>query len=81
MRSERFEVNVPLAGLSAGVYEYQVNLIDDALSAFSFPRMAIKIVDPLPAAADSTAISPLELNKLAGADLAQCTEVRQDHTL
>jgi VWFA-related protein len=61
--AESFAVTVPLAALPPGLYVCQVNVIDDALGAFSFPRMAIKIVAPLPAAPDSTAISPLQHNR------------------
>jgi hypothetical protein len=47
-----FQFDVPLAGLKAGTYVCQVNVIDDAGGSFTFPRMALRITPPLaPAAA------------------------------
>ena len=47
-----FQFDVPLAGLKAGTYVCQVNVIDDAGGSFTFPRMALRIMAPLaPAAA------------------------------
>ena len=42
-----FQFDVPLAGLKAGTYVCQVNVIDDAGGSFTFPRMALRITPPL----------------------------------
>jgi VWFA-related protein len=44
------ELDVPLAGLKAGQYLCQLNVIDDAGGSFAFPRFAVLVKDPLPAA-------------------------------
>jgi hypothetical protein len=46
-----FQFDVPLAGLKAGTYVCQVNVIDDAGGSFTFPRMALRITAPLAPAA------------------------------
>jgi VWFA-related protein len=38
-----FQFDVPLTGLKPGTYVCQVNVIDDAGGAFTFPRMALRI--------------------------------------
>jgi VWFA-related protein len=56
-----FQFDVPLAGLKAGTYTCQVNVIDDAGGSFRFPQMALRITAPAnatvatPTAAASTA--------------------------
>lgn len=40
-----FQFDVPLARLKPGPYIYQVNVIDDAGGAYSFPRTAVLIRD------------------------------------
>jgi len=42
-----FQFDLPLAGLKAGTYVCQVNVIDDAGGSFTFPRMALRITPPL----------------------------------
>jgi hypothetical protein len=41
-----FQFDVPLTGLKPGTYVCQVNVIDDAGGAFTFPRMALRITPP-----------------------------------
>ena len=43
-----FTFDVPLTTLKPGVYIAQVNVIDDAGGTFSFPRLAMRIVGPVP---------------------------------
>jgi len=50
-----FQFDVPLAGLKAGTYICQVNVIDDAGGSFSFPRMAMRVT----AAAAPAAATPV----------------------
>jgi VWFA-related protein len=45
-----FQFDVPLTGLKPGTYVCQVNVIDDAGGAFTFPRMALRITPGLPPA-------------------------------
>ncbi len=45
-----FQFDVPLTPLSPGTYICQVNVIDDAGAAFSFPRLALRITTPVPSA-------------------------------
>ena len=45
-----FQFDVPLTNLQPGTYICQVNVIDDAGGAFSFPRMALRISTPAPGA-------------------------------
>jgi VWFA-related protein len=45
------ELDVPLAGLKAGPYVCQLNVIDDAGGSFAFPRFAILVREPVAAAA------------------------------
>jgi VWFA-related protein len=40
-----FQFDVPATGLKAGTYVCQVNVIDDAGGAFSFPRLAVRVLD------------------------------------
>lgn len=44
------ELDVPLAGLKPGSYVCQLNVIDDAGGAFAFPRFAVLVKEPAPAA-------------------------------
>ena len=46
-----FQFDVPLAGLKAGTYVCQVNVIDDAGGTFTFPRMALRVTPPAAPAA------------------------------
>ena len=45
-----FQFDVPLTPLAPGTYICQVNVIDDAGAAFSFPRLALRITTPVPSA-------------------------------
>ena len=59
-----FEFDVPLAGLNPGSYVCQINIIDDAGGAYSFPRTAVLIrgaqspVEPPPAIRAQPVSSP-----------------------
>jgi hypothetical protein len=44
------ELDVPLAGLKPGQYICQLNVIDDAQGSFAFPRFAVLVREPVPAA-------------------------------
>jgi VWFA-related protein len=44
------ELDVPLAGLKAGAYLCQLNVIDDAGGSFAFPRFAVLVREPAAAA-------------------------------
>ena len=44
------ELDVPLAGLKAGQYTCQLNVIDDAGGSFAFPRFAVLVREPALAA-------------------------------
>jgi VWFA-related protein len=60
-----FQFDVPLAGLKAGTYVCQVNVIDDAGGSFTFPRMALRITAPLaPAAATPPPVAAAVAPKL-----------------
>ena len=50
------ELDVPLAGLKAGPYICQLNVIDDAGGSFAFPRFALLVKEPV--AAPATAVAP-----------------------
>jgi VWFA-related protein len=41
-----FQFDVPLTHLKPGTYTCQINIIDDAGSSFSFPRMALAVTAP-----------------------------------
>ncbi len=45
-----FELDVPLNGLKPGQYLCQLNVIDDAAGSFAFPRFAVLVREPAPAA-------------------------------
>ena len=45
------ELEVPLAGLKPGSYIGQLNVIDDAMGSFSFPRFAVLVREPAAAPA------------------------------
>ena len=45
-----FQFDVPLTPLAPGTYICQINVIDDAGAAFSFPRLALRITTPVPSA-------------------------------
>jgi VWFA-related protein len=44
------EMDVPLAGLKAGTYLCQLNVIDDAGGSFAFPRFVVLVREPVAAA-------------------------------
>jgi hypothetical protein len=44
------ELDVPLGGLKPGPYVCQLNVIDDAGGSFAFPRFALLVREPNPAA-------------------------------
>ena len=48
-----FQFDVPLTSLAPGTYICQVNIIDEAGGAFSFPRVAVRITAPQPQAAQA----------------------------
>jgi hypothetical protein len=52
------ELDVPLAGLKAGSYICQLNVVDDAAGSFAFPRFAVLVKEPAPAAPAAAAIQP-----------------------
>src|SRR3954469_19266154 len=43
------ELDVPLAGLKPGSYLCQLNVIDDAVGSFAFPRFAVLVREPVAA--------------------------------
>ncbi len=45
-----FQFDVPLTDLKPGTYVCQINVIDDAGGSFSFPRVAVRVLPPAPAA-------------------------------
>jgi hypothetical protein len=49
------ELDVPLSGLKPGQYVCQLNVIDDAAGSFAFPRFAVLVREPAPAAAPAAA--------------------------
>ena len=49
-----FELDVPLVTLKPDPYLCQLNVIDDAGGSFAFPRFAILVREPVPAAAQSS---------------------------
>jgi VWFA-related protein len=53
-----FQFDVPLTGFKLGTYICQVNVIDDAGGNFTFPRMALRITAPVPAATPVAAAAP-----------------------
>jgi VWFA-related protein len=60
-----FQFDVPLAGLKAGTYVCQVNVIDDAGGSFTFPRMALRVTPPLaPAVATPAPVAAAVAPKL-----------------
>jgi VWFA-related protein len=44
------ELDVPLSGLKPGQYVCQLNVVDDAGGSFAFPRFAVLVKEPNPAA-------------------------------
>ena len=44
------ELDVPLNALKPGQYLCQLNVIDDAAGSFAFPRFALLVREPAPAA-------------------------------
>lgn len=48
------ELDVPLTGLKPGQYICQLNVIDDAGGSFAFPRFAVLVKEPAPAAPATT---------------------------
>jgi VWFA-related protein len=62
-----FQFDVPLTQLKPGTYVCQVNVIDDAVGSFSFPRMAMRVqagapvaVAPAAAMGESPASGPVK---------------------
>jgi len=53
-----FELDVPLNGLKPGQYLCQLNVIDDAAGSFTFPRFAVLVREPAPAAPATPATAP-----------------------
>jgi hypothetical protein len=49
-----FQFDVPLTDLKPGTYVCQINVIDDAGGSFSFPRVAVRVLPPAPAATAPT---------------------------
>lgn len=49
-----FQFDVPLSDLKPGTYVCQINVIDDAAGSFSFPRVAVRVLPPAPAAPAAT---------------------------
>jgi VWFA-related protein len=49
------ELDVPLTGLKPGQYLCQLNVIDDAAGSFAFPRFAVLVREPAPAAVPTSA--------------------------
>jgi hypothetical protein len=49
------ELDVPLSGLKPGQYVCQLNVVDDAAASFAFPRFAVLVREPAPAAAPAAA--------------------------
>ena len=52
------ELDVPLTTLKPGPYLCQLNVIDDAGGSFAFPRFAILVREPAPAAGQSSGAGP-----------------------
>jgi hypothetical protein len=52
-----FQFDVPLTQLKPGTYVCQVNVIDDAGGSFSFPRLALRVQAPAPAAQTASAVA------------------------
>ncbi|HXE06885.1 MAG TPA: VWA domain-containing protein [Acidobacteriaceae bacterium] len=61
-----FQFDVPLAGLKAGTYVCQINVIDDAGGTFTFPRMALRVTPPAAAAAAPQPVASAGMAKPAG---------------
>jgi VWFA-related protein len=51
------ELDVPLAGLKAGQYLCQLNVIDDAGGSFAFPRFAVLVREPVATQTQTTSTS------------------------
>src|SRR5579872_1449523 len=49
------QLDVPLNGLKPGQYLCQLNVVDDAGGSFAFPRFAVLVKEPEPAATPTTA--------------------------
>jgi VWFA-related protein len=58
-----FQFDVPASELKPGTYICQINVVDDAGGNFSFPRMAVRVQQALPAA---PATAPAEVPPAAG---------------
>jgi len=52
-----FQIDLPLQSLKPGLYQCQVNIIDDVAGSFSFPRFPLLIREATPAAPPPTATS------------------------
>jgi len=61
------ELDVPLAGLKAGQYVCQLNVIDDAGGSFAFPRFAVLVREPAAAAPGTQPAGDASSSGTAGA--------------
>jgi VWFA-related protein len=52
-----FQIDLPLQSLKPGLYQCQVNIIDDVAGRFSFPRFPVLIREPAPANTPANATS------------------------
>ncbi len=52
------ELDVPLSGLKPGQYVCQLNVVDDAGGSFAFPRFAVLVREPSPAATPTVPAAP-----------------------
>jgi NADP-dependent 3-hydroxy acid dehydrogenase YdfG len=69
------ELDVPLAGLKAGSYICQLNVVDDAGGSFAFPRFAVLIREP--AAVTAPATQPISSGSGAGTGGHKSTQTPQ----
>ena len=53
-----FQFDLPLTALKPGTYICQVNVIDDTGGTFTFPRMAMRVTPPAPAATPAAEAQP-----------------------
>ncbi|SDF91942.1 VWA domain-containing protein [Terriglobus roseus] len=62
-----FSFDVPLETLKPGTYICQVNVVDDTAGTFTFPRLAVKVVAPIPTAAPANPATPAAPTSTSGA--------------